>query len=248
MKPPRILIIDIERLPGLVPIFDQRTQGFIPVYKWTRLPTLLCFAAKWHGTRRTMFHAVWDNPDIMVQAAWDLYNEADIVVTYNGRRFDNKHLRSEWVVAGLTPPSPWKDVDLFAVNKAAFGFESKSLQHLCERLGLPGKSGHYDAGMAEQCVSGDVKAQRTMRRYNVGDVTITGLAYDRLKVWAPNHPNMNLYVNDTDACPTCASRNVIRRGKANTNTRAYPRFSCNDCGRWFQGTHSIESSTVKNAA
>ena len=234
----RILVIDIERLPGMVPIFDQRTSGFIPVYKWTRLPSLLCFAAKWHGQRRIDFRSVWDDPAGMVQASWDLYDQADIVVTYNGIKFDNKHLRSEWLLAGLPPPRPWKNVDLFAVNKAKFGFESKSLQHLCDRLGLPGKSGHYDPAVAERCVNGDPKAQALMARYNRGDVRITEAAYDRMLPWIHNHPHVSTSAVDELRCNKCGTADVTALP---TPYRAvvieYAQYRCNKCGGVFRAGH-----------
>ena len=234
----RILIIDIERLPGSVPIFDQRTSGFIPVYRWTRLPSLLCFAAKWHGTRKIEFHAVWDDPAVMVQRSWELYNEADIVVTYNGVKFDNKHLKSEWLLAGLPPVRPFKNVDLFAVNKAHFGFESKSLQHLCDRLGLPGKSGHYDPAVAERCVNGDVKAQALMARYNRGDVRITEAAYDRLLPWIHNHPHVGTSAADQLMCNKCGSTDLEPQPVPyRANVIEYAQYRCRKCGGMMRAGH-----------
>jgi hypothetical protein len=233
----RVLILDIERLPGMVPIFDQRTSGYIPVYKWTRLPSLLCFAAKWYGKRKPIeFLSAWDDPELMVRRAWELYDEADIVVGYNQIRFDNRHLKSEWLMAGLPPPSPWKNVDLFAVNRSTFGFESKSLQHLCDRLGLPGKSGHYDPATAERCMAGDVTAQRLMTRYNRGDVRITEAAYDALRPWITNHPHMSTL--NTVTCNRCASADLTPQPKNyRANVLEYAAYRCNNCGATVAAGH-----------
>jgi hypothetical protein len=162
----RILVVDIERQAGLTHIFDQKTRGFISAARWTRLPSLLCLAAKWVDRKPIEFHAAWDDPAAMVEASWRLYDEADVVVGYNSVRFDNKWLRSEWRDAGMMPPRPWKDVDLYSVNRSLFGADSYSLAHLCKQLGLPSKSGHYDPVMADACMEGDEKAQRLMARYS----------------------------------------------------------------------------------
>jgi hypothetical protein len=247
-KETKILVIDIERLPGMVPIFDQRTQGFIPVHKWTRLPSLLCFAAKWHGQAKTEFHAAWDDHAAMVQRSWELYDEADIVVTYNGIRFDNKHLKSEWLLAGMSPPKPWKDVDLFAANRATFGFESKSLQHLCQRLGLDTKSGHYDPAMAERCMEGDAKAQRLMRRYNVGDTKITEQAYVRLRNrgWLPNHPIMGGPVEPGElACNQCGNVDVERNGWYLATVQERAAYRCKSCGGNLTSSHTRRVSNMR---
>lgn len=245
---PRILTIDIERLPGLAPIFDQRTSGFIPVYKWQRLPSLLCFAAKWHDRKAVEFYAAWDDPDIMVQRAWDLYHEADIIVGYNQTRFDNKHLKSEWAVAGMSPPSPWKDVDLFVTNKSTFGFESKSLQHLCERLGLDTKSGHYSAEMAEACINGDEKAQRIMKRYNRGDVRITEQAYDRLLPWITNHPHVGMWTHEPESCGKCGGTSFTRDGSAKALLGSYPQYQCDNCGGWSRDNQRMHPVTMRGIA
>lgn len=232
-----ILILDIERLPGMVPIFDQKTSGFVPVSRWTRLPSLLCFAAKWHGAKGYEFHAAWDDHEQMVKRAHELYDQADIVVTFNGKRFDNKHLRSDWLVAGLAPPSPWKDVDLYQVSAQHFGFESKSLNHLCHRLGLDTKDGHYDPVLAEKCMDGDSKAQRLMKRYNQGDVKITEQAYTRLLPWIHNHPTMVKSMDERPTCNKCPDGGELEQnGTYLANQIIYKQFQCKRCGGWVRGT------------
>jgi hypothetical protein len=89
----KILVVDMERLVGLARVWDQKTN-FVPATNFVRLPMTLCFAAKWYGSKTTEFHAAWDGGfDAMVQRSWEMYDEANIVVTYNGRRFDNLHFR-----------------------------------------------------------------------------------------------------------------------------------------------------------
>lgn len=246
-NPARILVIDIERLPGLARVWEPKTR-YVSINNFTRLPSLLCFAAKWVGEDTTAFHSVWgDGQQSMVEAAWELYDEADIVVTYNGRRFDNKHLKSDWLVAGLTPPTPWRDVDLFAVNRQHFGFESKSLSHLCYRLGLDSKSGHYDAVMAEKCIDGDPEAQLIMRTYNEGDVTITEQAYLRLLPWINGHPHVaDLPADDPEAkvCPRCGSTDLARNGTQIATQIRYVRWTCNVCGGHARGVRHSRAANV----
>jgi len=241
-KAAKILIIDIERLPGLARAWDQKTR-FIHISNFTRLPSLLCLAAKWHGQKPVEFLSAWEDPAAMVRRSWELYDEADIVVTYNGVRFDNRHLKSEWLLAGMPPPRPWKDVDLFAVNRSTFGFESKSLQHLCYRLGLDLKSGHYDAVMAEKCIDGGGAAQRTMKRYNIGDVKITEQAYDRLRGWIPGHPIMGGPVADGELfCNQCGSGDLRRDGWTLASVQQYALYRCENCGA------NVRSNLVKRVS
>lgn len=244
-KGANILVLDIERRPGLAQVWQQKTD-FIPIYKWERMPSLLCFAAKRYGARKVEFVSAWDDgPEAMARRSWELYDAADIVVTYNGVNFDNKHLRSEWLLAGLAPPAPWKDVDVYRVNRGLFGFESKSLDHLCHRLGLDTKAGHYDAVLAEKCLEGDPAAQRKMRRYNVGDVKITEQAYDALRPWMHQHPFMGvLPTNDTKSCNACGSTDLKANGTYRAVAIDYVLFRCGNCGANVRGgSHSRAAAT-----
>lgn len=226
----RILVVDIERQAGLTHRFDQKGSQFVPVSRWTRLPSLLCFAAKWTNQRAVEFHAAWDDPAAMVEASWRLYDEADIVVGYNSVRFDNKWLRTEWRNAGMQPPRPWKDVDLYAVNRSLFGAESYSLAHLCKQLGLAGKSGHYDPVDADLCMEGDEPARKRMARYNKADVRITEAAYFALLPWISGHPHVAITSNEA-TCNRCGSKDLQPVPTPYTaEVLEYPQMRCGNCG------------------
>lgn len=231
----KIVTIDIERAAGLAHIFDQKTSGFIPASRWVRQPRTLCFAARWYGGK-TEFHAAWDDYDAMIRRAWEIYDQADIVVTYNGIRFDNRVLKSDWAALSMTPPATWKNVDLYAVNRATFGYSSNSLAHLCQQLGLPGKSGHYDPFMADACMAGDTKAQATMRRYNIGDVKITEQCYDALRPWIANHPHVTTD-RDKATCNACGSDRLERAGTYLAQVMEYAQYRCSDCGALVRAAH-----------
>lgn len=240
----KILVVDMERLCGLARVWDQRTD-FVPASNFVRLPSTLCFAAKFYGDRTTEFHAAWDDYDAMVKRSWEMYDAADIVVTYNGKRFDNQHFAGDWLKAGLAPPSPWKDVDLFQSNK--FGFTSRSLNHLCQILGLDVKSGKYDMDMAEACMAGDEKAQATMRKYNVGDVKITEQAYDRLRGYLPGHPHIGEILVDERRCNQCGSANLERNGITRAVVIDYVLYRCSDCGANVKGTKHSRQAVTRGA-
>lgn len=231
----RILTLDIERLPGLARVWDQRTR-FIPVSQWTQLPSLLCVAAKWYGQRTVEFTAAWDDYDAMVQASWQLIDQADVLVTFNGKRFDFPHLQGAWLQAGLTPPTTVKHVDLFQVARSSFGFESKSLAHLCERLGIPGKNWRYDPAVADAAMNGDEQAQRRMRSYNANDVRITERVYEALRPWITTHPHP-VVDHDKARCNACGSDRLERAGTYLAAVMEYAQYRCSDCGAIVRAGH-----------
>ena len=138
----KILLIDIETTPNLAHVWGlwQQNVGLSQLLESTEM---MCFAAKFVGDKRTQFYSTfWDGKETMVQKAWDLLNEADVVVGWNSRSFDEKHLNREFLQAGLTPPSPYKSLDLMLAVKKKFRLPSNKLQYVSTMLGLAGKVQH----------------------------------------------------------------------------------------------------------
>lgn len=242
---PKILTIDIERLPGEAEVFDARVD-YIRPSQWKFPPRTICFAARWYGRKAPIFEAEWKDPAEMIARSWQLYDEADAVVTFNGIRFDNKHLRAMWFEAGLPMPRPWKNVDLFPVVKQ-FGYVSSSLDYVTKKLGHPGKVDKYDVEVAKAAVAGDVKMQRKLRRYNIGDIETTEWLYDRLRGWIPGHP----YLGDAmagAACNQCSSTNLELQDTAYRAVRIdYELYRCTDCGANVKGGWVARATTTGGA-
>lgn len=251
----KILTLDIERLCGLAPIFDQKVR-FIHVSRWRRLPRTICFAANWYDQKNVQFYAEWQEGGhrAMIEQAWRLLDEADIVVTFNGRAFDLKHLREGFVEYQLGEPSPWKDVDLYLAARNRLGYESRSLDHLCQRLGIPGKRGHYDDMQAEDACDGDPAAQRAIAAYNRQDVRATKGCYDRLLPHLSTHPNMALYVEDSDGeglCPKCPDPQpdtLVKRGPYPLGVSVFQRYWCKACKSWSRGKTAIGRAEMRPVA
>lgn len=240
----KILTIDIERLPGLARIWEPKTR-FVAARNFVEWPRMLCFAARWYGDRSYVFEAEWLDRERMVQKAWELYNEADIVVTFNGVRFDNGHLRSEWLEAEMTPPSPWRDLDLYQQVKK-FGFESKSLDSVTRRLGRPGKQLHYDMDLAYAAVEGNREAQAQIEEYNLGDIELTEWLHDRLIGWMPNAPSKGTF-GEEKACNQCGGQDlkIHPDKKYRAVLLDYALYSCNDCGGWTRAGWVARAATTR---
>jgi hypothetical protein len=230
---PRILLIDIETSLQLSYHFGQWGVNINP--ELTVEPTrMLCFAAKWLGEPGTKFYSEWTHGRAeMVAAAWLLLDEADAVVHYYGSRFDVPHLNREFFVAGLTPPSPFKQVDLkFAVSKR-FKFDSNKLEFISRACGLDGKLKHEGAMLWRKVQEGDAAAQGRMESYNRRDTDLLEECYERLLPWIPNPPHRHLYDGE-GACPNCGQNDMQETGEYTTALSVYKLFTCNACGSWFR--------------
>lgn len=228
---PRILVLDIETSPNLAHVWGlfKQTVSLSQLRESTRV---IAFAAKWLGEDESEFWSEFhDDHRAMIERAHTLLDEADAVVTYNGVGFDLKHLRREFLLAGMTPPSPWKDVDLLNVVKGQFRFVSNKLDHVAQELGLGSKVSHSGHDLWVRCMAGDPEAWETMRVYNLQDVSLTEAVYLRLLPWVKGHPHFALYASvEGDVCGRCGSADLVEVGSAKTGVSAFPLFQCQGCG------------------
>lgn len=247
----KTLMVDIERLPGTFAADFWDLNAFkgrrIHPDSVTTWPSTVCFAAGWYGEKRTAFHSVWDDgADAMHEAAFAMYDQADLVITYNGIGFDNKHFASGWTERGMGRPSPWKDIDLLRVARQSHGWESKTLDSVCKRLGVANKSDKYQVSVARAAVAGDKAMQRKLKRYNVNDVVILGAVYERLMPWIKGHPHVApIRGTSTNLCPRCGSDNVERNGTYSPAVYVYAAWKCCTCGSHFRTMYEGRGPAVR---
>lgn len=245
---PRILTLDIETSAHIVNtwgLFDQNV-GLNQILDTTKV---ICFAAKWHGDSKVLFYSDFhDGHDEMVAQAWRLMDDADWLVTFNGRSFDVKHLHREMILAGLGPPSPHHDIDLLSAVRSRFRFASSKLDHVAQQLGLGAKKDTGGFELWKACAAGDSKAWSKMRTYCKGDVLLTERLYDVLLPWIPRHPNRALWNDAALACPKCASEDVQLRGTRATGAGVFQRFQCNACGAWSRGAKRLSTTQLRETS
>src|SRR6202012_5480142 len=128
MSGPRILSIDIETSPNLAHVWDI-WRAPIGVKQVIEQWDMMCFCAKWVGedgpTMR--YSEYFDGRRIMLDALWDLLDDADIILTYNGKRFDIRRIRTVLALEGYDPFSPPRHIDLDETIKRVFDFPSHSM-------------------------------------------------------------------------------------------------------------------------
>lgn len=229
----RILTLDIETRPHEVHTWGLYNQN-VSLSQLQQPSSVLCWAAKWYGQKKIHFESVWKSEEEMVNKAWDLINEADAIVHYNGTSFDIPTLNREFVVRGLSPPQPHKNIDLLKTVRKRFRFASNKLDFVSRELGLTPKVEHEGHQLWVDVLNGNRSAQKKMREYCIGDVYTTEELYAQLLPWIDNHPNHQLY--DLEAgCPKCGSSSVTRQGYAYTRDSKFQRYMCKDCGGWSRG-------------
>ena len=244
----KLLMIDIETAPHSALVWRLWDQKVTPK-QIQSIGYTLCWAAKWYKTREVMFmstHA--DGAEAMVHGAWDLLNEADAVIHYNGTRFDVPTLNKEFIKIGLTPPRPYKQIDLLKVCRQQFHFHSNALDEVLRYLDMPQKLAHKGMDLWVECMDGDPKAWRIMERYNRRDVTTMERLYKKLLPWISQHPNYAMYTDENrPVCTNCGGKKLTKQGTAKTKTHLYRQYKCYDCGTWVRDVRNSTPRAKRDA-
>lgn len=235
----RVLVIDIENSPNIAHVWGLWNNN-VSLAQLMESQEVISFAAKWLGESKVLFYSNHhDGHEKMIQAAYDLVNEADLIVGYNSQSFDMKHLHTEFVKAGFPPPKPYKNVDLLHAVKKAFRFPSNKLDYVVQTLKLGAKTSHTGHVLWVQCMAGDAKAWALMKKYNMQDVVVTEKLYYRILPWIEKHPHIGMYMDtEHDRCPYCGSAALVLDpdATAKANVTTYNLYSCTECGGWSRST------------
>lgn len=238
----RILFYDLETAPSMAYVW-KIWQENIGINQLLEAGKVISFSAKFYGEEdiygMTEFH---DGHAEMVSGLFQLMEEADVIVAYNGNKFDRPVMNAEFLKYGFGPPPPSKQIDLYQTVKRNFRFVSNRLDYVCRFLGLEGKAETGGFKLWSDCLAGVESAWDTMLEYNMKDVEILENLYVRLLPWIKDHPNAALYSEKQDVCPNCGGTHIQSRGVAKTATVSYRRFQCMDCLTWMRSRLSEKDS------
>lgn len=248
MQELNVVLFDIETAPMTVYAWGRRDVN-IALNQVKKDWHLLAFAAKKLGAPASsvVYHDQSKEKEIsndkaLLEKIWNILDEADVVITHNGRKFDSRKLNARFILNEMNPPSPYKHFDTLSVVRNVADFTSSSLEYLTDKLCVKYKKQKHDKypGMAlwNACLAGDKNVWKEMKRYNIYDVLSLEEFYMKIRAWAPkNSPSMYLPFNtkDVDGCKRCGSGHMQSRGfhyYVNSKTR---RFQCMDCMTWLEG-------------
>jgi len=227
----KILLLDIETAPNTAYVWGLWKQN-ISVSQIVDSSAMLCWAAKWLDQEDVLFSSIMGGRKKMLQRIHKLLDEADAVVHYNGSRFDIPTLNKEFLEAGMSPPSPYAQIDLLRTARQQFRFPSNKLDYVGRALGLGQKVSHEGFELWIKCMNKDKEAWNRMQAYNVQDVLLLEKVYKRFLPWIKNHPNRGVHSDTDHVCPTCGSKDVKKRGYNHTKAGKYQRYQCSSCATW----------------
>ena len=232
---PRILIVDIETSPMKAFVWSRWKQNIYldqTISEWF----MLCWSAKWlgedkvYGERVKCEDVLKEDDSKIIRGLWELLDEADIVITHNGKRFDIPKINSRFLINELPPPSPYKQIDTLEVTKREFGFSSNKLDALLDYFGYEKKL-NTSFELWKKCLEGDKESLDYMLTYNKKDVTQLELVYLKLRPYIKGHPNLGIYYDiEKEQCGHCASTELIFTGYTYSNVSKFSTYRCTKCG------------------
>lgn len=245
----RVVYLDIETAPLEVYSWGLWDVN-VAINQIKTEPTLMSAAWMFEGDRSVSYV---DNRDAantrddrsVITALHAVLDEADVVVTQNGVKFDVRRINARFVMLGFPPPSSFRHVDTKIVAKQVFAFTSNRLEWMAEHVAGSVKLKHKDFPGFElwlEALKGNIKAWNAMRKYNMQDVRATRALYLKMRPWMKNHPNMGQFVDEElQVCPKCASDQLQARGFAYTSAGKYQRYQCQACAGWSRATGNLLS-------
>lgn len=234
-KLPKILLLDVET--SLIALFVFSLYKPHPTHNdiltdWH----LLSWSAKWILDDKIMSdiltpeEATAHDDERICKSIWELVDEADIIIGHNSVRFDMKKLNARFMLNGMKPPSPYRNIDTLQSIRGAAAHTSNRLDYLGKMIRGEGKLENMK-GLWHRCFHGDPESLLQMEAYNREDVVLLEDVYLFIRPWIKSHPNVGVYVlSDKPVCAICGSDSLHEDGIQTTNAGMYRTFRCNKCG------------------
>lgn len=238
---PKVLIYDIETAPIVAHVWGlwENNVGLNQIESdWH----VLSWSAKWLGAPETevMYmdqrgvKNIEDDSKLLKQI-WDLLNTADVVITQNGKKFDQKKLNARFILNGFAPTTSYRHIDTAQIARKHFAFTSNKLAYLsdklCEtykKLTNHGKFPGHELWV--QCLKDNIEAWEEMEKYNKYDVLSLEELYNKLAPW-DNSINFNVYTDTDSVACSCGSTTFRKNGFYYTNAAKYQKYTCKSCGK-----------------
>lgn len=173
----------------------------------------------------------WDDKDILRRFI-PVYESADLLVTWNGRSFDQRFLQTRMLKhrLGYLPPIPHEDGLLTARRTLKM---RRSLENIGKFFDLQTPKEKMDLEKVWfPAAAGDPIALKQVVKRCESDVLLLEEAYNLIAPLSRVHPNVGIIDGEPDGCPLCKSKKLQQRGKIAALRHYRIRFHCQDCGRW----------------
>lgn len=239
-----VWILDIETSPMVVLVFELGKQYLTTdnvVDDWH----IMSFTAKRLETSETIYMETRNKNDKpLLKKLWEIFDSADVIITQNGKKFDEPRIRARMMLMGMKPYRAFKHHDTFLENTDK-AFTSHSLAYLSKNINKKFKKLKHKnfpgLSLWKECLGIQIKykpnpkAWAEMRKYNNYDVLSTEELYLNTRGWS-RKTAPDIYDGDNSRlCKCCGEYRLHHRGYEKLKLISYERLQCQSCGKWCRG-------------
>jgi len=236
---PKVLVYDIETAPILGYVWGL-WENNVALNQINSDWHILSWSAKWLDAPADQImymdqrgkKNIEDDTDLL-KGIWDLLDQADIVITQNGKAFDQKKLNARFILNGMQPPSSYKHIDTKIIASKHFAFTSNKLEYMTDKLCTKYKKLKHAKfsgfEMWKECLNDNIEAWKEMELYNKHDVLALEELYHKLIPWETSI-NFNVYHDSEEHVCKCGSTEFHKNGFYYTSVGKYQKHKCKHCG------------------
>jgi predicted RNA-binding Zn-ribbon protein involved in translation (DUF1610 family) len=237
---PKVLVWDLETGFNKAAIFSIFNK-YLPFSAITQERYIICGTLKELGKDSIYCISLLEDMDRFEEDPSDdkyvvtvLHKElskADALIAHYGDAYDIKFFNTRAVYHGLPPLHNVVTIDTKKVAKEKFLFNSNRLDYLGKFLGCGSKIKTGEQ-LWHDCLNGSVEAVQKMLDYNIQDVLLLECVYNKLAPYVTSRINFNIF--DRASCPSCGSKDIVRKGFVYTRVNRYQGYKCKGCGHRFR--------------
>jgi len=237
MSDPRVLFIDIETAPIVAYVWSNWQTNVIATKEdWYVLSVQHKYQheSAVHFERKTKAKG---NDKSVVKHAWNLLDDADVVVAHNGDRFDLPKLNARFLYYGFGLPSPFIPIDTKKEFKRHTGLASYSLKEIARYYELETKLSNSGFDLWLGCMANEEWAWIEMEEYGNQDIVVLEAVFDKIQP-AMNFPgragnrfNAQQWYG-AYTCTNCGSKDTKVRKEYRTKAGKKRAVQCQECQGW----------------
>lgn len=177
------------------------------------------------------------------EKAWELLNDADIVVGHNFKAFDMKVLNDGFMKHHMVLPKQPRIDDSFYMSKSNKRGLCHKLDYVSQRFFKTGKLNEINNDVHNAAMEGCPKALNIMCRYGNGDIDLTEDYFIRALPYSKSIPK-NI-ISPNDSCPVCTKKlNQVTYTTVQGITRTYNYARCS-CGSLLRDKGTLRDKDVR---
>ena len=208
---PRRLFYDIETSPNLGLFWSPGYRVRLSYDSIIKERKVICICYKWEG-ENTVHSLTWgksQNDKTLLKSFAKVLSKATEIVAHNGDNFDEKWLRTRFLIHDIPCPDKFNSFDTLRKARTHFRFNSNRLDYLGQFLTGAGKLNTSFDLWKKIMLNNCQQSMAKMVKYCKKDVQVLESVYNRIKPYVKQNSHEALLSGgEKYDCPKCGSSHV----------------------------------------